>query len=471
MSTPEETAAPAAAEAAAEASNPSNEAAEGSTSVTEEQNEPGVSSTEGAESSEAAPTESGEDQNIIEDEEVIDEDEYEEEEVIDEDEEEYEEEEVIDEEDDDEIIEEIVDDDEEAVEEAVTGEETIASSSAAADQTGSVQGSQVQETSAGESEEAASAVQSAATDESDPVEEASSSDPTATDASDQPDPEGVSGYAQFHAQEDSQTSVVETVPYDQPAGDDVGDIENQTETQNTPTPPPPAAATSTQVPSSSSNRGDLSIEKEGTGTSCIWYLLICLVVCGLLGGGAYAGYYLVTENRDDAPDLGEDDDITAAPSAAPTVGFTTPFDSIQGNCDFMNLRNPHVIDQCACVGEIQILADDVRARYESHRINFIPRLYETYNDRIDSCSPRNQALVWISSANDFEYEFEERVERFALAAAYAGLKGVSWRNSDNWFSQDSVCTWEGVVCRADDMVQALTLSGNNLGGTVCFDEW
>jgi hypothetical protein len=239
----------------------------------------------------------------------------------------------------------------------------------------------------------------------------------------------------------------------------VVDEENQASAQFV----PPAR----EAPSSGPPRIPVTppIEKETRSASPMWYWAVFALICGLLGGGAYVGWYLVNKDQKNAPDLNEDQ--TRAPTAAPTVGRTTAFDPIQGNCDFQDLRHPHVIDQCNCVGEIQIIPDDVRTRYKSRKANFIPTIYQQYNDTITDCTPRNQALVWISSGNDYEFTYEERVERFALATLYASTDGTQWKRNDGWFSEESVCTWDGIVCFKDDgMVQTVDLSNNNLKGKV-----
>ncbi len=235
------------------------------------------------------------------------------------------------------------------------------------------------------------------------------------------------------------------------------DEENQQSLQFTVTDQGPATA-------ASPSRVIPEIEKETSKSNPFWYWMIFFLVGALLGGGAYVGWYLVNEDRKDAPDLGEE--RSRAPTPSPTVGLTTAFDPIQGNCDFEDIQNPHVIDQCVCVGEIQIIAEDIRTRYESRKANFIPTIYEDFDDDIAACSPRNQALVWISSGNDFEFSYEERVERFAVAALYASLGGIDWELNNNWLGDDTVCMWEGVTCDQDEMVQILALSDNRLKGRV-----
>lgn len=284
----------------------------------------------------------------------------------------------------------------------------------------------------------------------------------------QPDPEGFTDFADFPPLSDDDESLER--PPRQPAGfaesgpgetlsPSGEDIENQKPTaQFTPSIRP--------TPTTTYAREAPEPDKEPIQPSPFWYWLVFVLICALLGVGAYVGWFLVNKDRVDAPSLGEDDEITRAPTPSPTIGETTAFDPIQGNCDFRDLENPHVIDQCNCVGEIQIIADDVRARYESRLENFIPTIYENFDEEINSCSARNQALVWICSGNEYEYSYDERLDRFALATLYAGLNGNDWNRNDGWLSDASACDWEGIKCDDDGMVQTVALSRNNMEGMV-----
>ena len=173
------------------------------------------------------------------------------------------------------------------------------------------------------------------------------------------------------------------------------------------------------------------------------------------------------QNRnDDPPNLETRAIPTFAPTLAPTTGFTTPFDPILGTCDFMGLQNPHVVDQCACVGEIQIIAEDVRKRYQFHRDNFVSQIYrEGFDEDISSCSVRNQALVWLSSANDVDFGEEDRLTRYALAAIFAGTDGRSWKERQGWLSEGDFCQWFAVTCNNGE-VRSINLGDNNLSGAV-----
>jgi hypothetical protein len=402
----------------------------------------------------------GGEEDVVVDDEVI------EEEVIEEEyyeEEEYEEEEIIEEE--------VVDDDDE--DGVNTQDSSVIAEDTDDDGVNTQDSSMMAEDGAVNSQDSSMMVEDE-TQESSQMAESSSAGPPSSaagtaDGSAQPASDGFADFADFPPLSDNETAGSSTTgspPGDgtstsQPAGTpiDVDDVENQQQTaQFTPRIPPARSTTN--------NREVPEADKEPIKPSPFWYWLVFALICGLLGGGAYLGWFLVNEDRKDAPDLGEDDDITRAPTPAPTIGQTTAFDPIQGDCDFRGLQNPHVIDQCNCVGEIQIIADDVRARYESLRENFISTLYQDYDEEIDSCAPQNQALVWISSGNGYEFSYEEKVDRFALATLYAGLNGNDWDANRIWLTEASACNWARVTCDEDGMVQSLALSNNNLEGTV-----
>lgn len=427
-----------------EETNQSPDESPGATPATPETNEGGGGEEE----------DNKDDEEVLEEEEVFEEEEYYEDEV-------YEEEEVF-----EEIVEdEVVEDDggEGGGDDESEEGETQASSVFVDDSTAGVSGQYTAQSS-----------------EAQPT----SGDGTNTTASQpHPDPEGFANFADFPPLEEEDTMQQPSASVDHgstttgtPQADErttsspstggpstgapvIADEENQ---QQSPQFVPPVR----QTPSAYTRPSPPEDEKGPTKPNPCWYWLVCFLVCGLLGAGAYVGWYLVNEDRKDAPNLGEDDGATRAPTPSPTVGLTTVMDPIQGDCDLAGLRNPHVIDQCLCVGEIQIIADDVRERYESRLETFISTLYEDFDEEISSCSPRNQALVWISSGEEYRFSYEEKVDRFALATFYAALGGTQWESNDNWFSSKSVCEWHGVECDADGMVQVLAVSDNNLQGTV-----
>ena len=190
-----------------------------------------------------------------------------------------------------------------------------------------------------------------------------------------------------------------------------------------------------------------------------------------IGVGVYWGVY-ENDSKEEIRSL-DTDSPTASPTPQPTsgVGFgsTTAFDAIIGDglCDFSNSDVPSVVDQCACAGSILTIPDNVRARYNIHKDEFIPIIYgEDYAEEISSCSPRNQALVWLASANDATFVDAERLQRYSLAAMFTSLNGIGWTSKQGWLSTSPSCAWTGVTCNNDLQVQALTRDNINAGGTV-----
>ena len=125
------------------------------------------------------------------------------------------------------------------------------------------------------------------------------------------------------------------------------------------------------------------------------------------------------------------------------------------------------MDQCACFGSINIIPGDVEKRYKFNLIEFVPSLYESYDDAISNCSPRNQALVWLASDNNAEFDLPERQQRYLLATTYAALTGAQWKKQESWLSSADSCDWGGVDC-SGGIATALDLSGNNAKGSVSF---
>ena len=193
---------------------------------------------------------------------------------------------------------------------------------------------------------------------------------------------------------------------------------------------------------------------KGAGLFYLMLLFLCLLVAGI----AVAMYLFYAD----------DDDDSKTPTRSPSLstGGTTPFDPIQNDCDLSGLRHPHVIDQCRCSGEIETVADDVQLRYDMHVFNFAPSVYAEFNDDKTSCSVRNQALVWLSTANDNEFDAQERRQRFALATVFISLHGEEWNDSGRWLSSSPSCEWGGVVCDSQNVLQKLSIDSNLAGGTV-----
>lgn len=210
-------------------------------------------------------------------------------------------------------------------------------------------------------------------------------------------------------------------------------------------------------------------EKPLPSPKSCWYWICCLLFFLLVGGGAGVGYWLTTLGGDDVTVLANMT-LTSPPTEAPSTSLSTEFDAVQGNCNFGGVDNPNPIDQCDCFGRISGLESDIRDRYLYNREYFIPEYVPDFNDDISSCSPRNQALVWVSSGVDTKRSKSERAQKFALATVFASLGGGKWKNNTNWLADEDVCTWYGVNC-TETKITELELAGNDLVGTVSFIRW
>ena len=212
----------------------------------------------------------------------------------------------------------------------------------------------------------------------------------------------------------------------------------------------------------------LDVQKEHTNWWNVLYMVMIFLAFVAIACGIYFGLFF---EGDDSEDGTRGDIETSAPSAAPTAnpgsGTTTAFDDIDESrsCDFSRSDFPHPFDQCYCTGQIIELPDDVRKRYEIHLEDFVPEIYQDYDEEISSCSDRNQALVWLSSANDADFTHEQRLERFSLATMYASMNGPEWNFNREWLSTSDVCFWSGISC-SDGNVSGMSLRSLNVGGSV-----
>ena len=180
------------------------------------------------------------------------------------------------------------------------------------------------------------------------------------------------------------------------------------------------------------------------------WLVFCMYVLMIGGGVAVSLYYLLYKDK------------STQSSGTPTT-VLAPINT--GSCNFFNVTMPNTVDQCRCKGKISIIAPDVEKRYQFLLRNFVPRIYQNYNEAMSSCSVRNQALVWLSTGNDFQFSTTARSERFALANLFIGTKGWGWNNTENWLSESSACNWYGITC-TNGRTGSIVLQENNLSGSV-----
>ncbi len=233
------------------------------------------------------------------------------------------------------------------------------------------------------------------------------------------------------------------------------DVEGQFQNQNAFSPPPE------QAPVFRAKEP----EKPIPSPSHMWYWASCLLLLGLIGAGAGVGYWLTNQDGDETTSI-EPENRTNAPTSGPTVGVTTEFEPVQGDCNFIGVDWPNPIDQCDCAGSILAVPPDVESRYQLNTENFISTLYADFDEEISSCSARNQALVWISSGNDVELTVEERTQKYSLTTIFASLGGAQWDDRTKWLTNSDPCTWFGLECDASGFVVSMNLEENNVVGVV-----
>ena len=194
---------------------------------------------------------------------------------------------------------------------------------------------------------------------------------------------------------------------------------------------------------------------------------LCFAI--LAGVGIATGYFVFGRET-----------ITAAPTKAPIsyIDFdenappenadTSAFDAYTGQCDLSRLKQPHFMDQCNCGSTPTVVVkEDVLARYTKY-VPFAEKIFPDWSEDPSSCSPRNQALLWLASGlnNGGEMSDEYRQDRYLMAAFYIAQGGPKWEKSTNWLTTMDVCDWEGTFCDDDGFVYALDLSANGLEGDV-----
>ena len=140
-------------------------------------------------------------------------------------------------------------------------------------------------------------------------------------------------------------------------------------------------------------------------------------------------------------------------------------DPFEGDCNFRNYTQPHVIGQCICNGEIAIMTSEVREKYNSLSMHFMSmNISDVWKLPYDSCDPRNQALVWL--ATSYATDQDDMLQKYLLASFYIGLSGEQWWNQAGWLMDGDKCRWSGVICNDNERVRSISLNGNGLKGEV-----
>lgn len=175
---------------------------------------------------------------------------------------------------------------------------------------------------------------------------------------------------------------------------------------------------------------------------CLFAVLAFVLCCGLVGG--VVGFLLLGNKG--ASDSG-DDKVNCETSTDPFLQCEECFQSIQ-------------------------VSDDVEKAYNSLKASNELAYFEDSSMQIESCAPKNIALVWVAS----EIVAAEKqglvpsegniLNRFVLVFLYSAWGGRDWKNKTNWLTSRSECFWYGVSCDGEGRITSLSLPNNNVIGSL-----
>jgi hypothetical protein len=94
----------------------------------------------------------------------------------------------------------------------------------------------------------------------------------------------------------------------------------------------------------------------------------------------------------------------------------------------------------------------------------------------DPQSAQSKALTWVSGSGTYPKMVRvERIQRYALAVFYYSTfkqpheflqQPTGWSSSEKWLTNESECTWEGIVCNSNGNVDSILLPDHYLSGVL-----
>jgi hypothetical protein len=134
---------------------------------------------------------------------------------------------------------------------------------------------------------------------------------------------------------------------------------------------------------------------------------------------------------------------------------------------------PNVIDQCRCNGTISQVPATVAILHQLLRVNsnLLSLVYDNNTQlypsgNLSSCDPANMAMVWLASGFNTKGMSGNFRQRYILAHLFLELNGTAWEQKNGWFTNTSECLWQGVTCNTRGIITQLSLSANQLRGSL-----
>jgi hypothetical protein len=238
---------------------------------------------------------------------------------------------------------------------------------------------------------------------------------------------------------------------------------------------PSPSSTAVAVPEAAATRG----RSIGKTTVRLWKellaaLVLVTAVAILLG---VLLYHYVDHSTTDTPSLN-----TTSNTSNTSTTPASAFDPFTLDCSAIRDQpQPHVITQCHCQGNVSKVPQDIAVVYDELMQSLVPAMNITFpHQSISSCSPYNQALLWLASgdgmattnfsstnfnhSSDTSTTINLLLQRYQVAVLFIEWNGPSWNSNNGWLSASDECGWYGLSCNDQDQVTDIVLSQNNLVG-------
>ena len=200
------------------------------------------------------------------------------------------------------------------------------------------------------------------------------------------------------------------------------------------------------VRSSSSFAGP--VKKQNNSSTCRYGVLCAVLILAVAALCAVIAVIVSTDSRHSAPAVHSE------------LSHPIKDCSLVGDQD-----HPNVLSQCACSGSISIISEKAKEKYHTF-LDAFGAEYLQQRESMDSCSARNQALVWLAEDKGSVLS-DVLIQRHSLVLFFIKLNGLEWTLEDGhqkWMTSDHECTWFGVACNEDKEVTAIDLWDVNLDG-------
>jgi len=128
---------------------------------------------------------------------------------------------------------------------------------------------------------------------------------------------------------------------------------------------------------------------------------------------------------------------------------------------------PNVLTQCVCKGAITKISNEAIEKYQVFLQAFGAE-YLHADETIESCSARNQALMWLAEDKGTNLSVA-LVQRHTLVLFFVKMNGLAWTLDEahqHWLTAHHECTWHGIACNENNQVTAIELWDLNLDGEI-----